>query len=182
MIACGSWGDDSNSHNNPSALLQPGAIQGKPDRLFIFDRAFQSQPCTIHGSGMIPQSNPPAWKRPPETLASPVINPALPPWHQTRHIRFTDAGPTPTGPAGTGWTFGAGAMLETFFLPPAILRPPGNPISRAFVQTTIVDLESTPLPPPNGTPQPNLYFGLQAELTWTDGVTIWWTNWQSEYR
>jgi hypothetical protein len=185
FIVCGTWGNHSNSHNAPPPLLQPTAQQGRAQRMFIFDSEFANRPCLLHGSGAVPANPPPAWFRPPETLATPMTNPAAPPGlpaeRKTKYIRFTDTGTTPTGPAG--WSVPGGTMGAVSFSPPPLLKPPGTPQFRSFTQAIhIVDDDlGGPVPPPSGPALPNLYFGMQAILTRIDG-TIWWSNLQSEFR
>ena len=181
LIACGSWGNHSNSHNLPSTVLQPSAVQGRPDRIFISDNQFSGRPCNIHGAGSVPLNPPSAWMRPPETLATPVLNtafPLLPVERKTRYIRFNDSGTTPTGPAGSGgWSLALVQKLFTFGV-----LPPGSPPPPKFAQASLTDLESAIVPPGGTVAHPDLYFGFQAELLLLDGVTTWWSNLQSEYR
>ena len=190
LIACGTWGNHSSSHNAPPPLLQPTALQGRSTRYYIFDKDFAGRACTIHGAGAIPVSPPVAWSKPPETLVTPVTNPAYPGLaaeRKTRYIAFTDAGPTPTGPTGAGWVIQAGSMNATSWLPPPTLRPTGTSNRTFILATTGVDDDANGSIPPGSsppTPQPNLYFSCEARLLWVSGATnaIWWSNLQSEYR
>lgn len=185
ILMAGTWANHSNSHHNPSPQLQPNALLGRAQRLFIFDNAFAGRDCTIHGAGVVPGAPPAAWSKPPETLNSTVLNPAmpgLPYYRRTKYIRFTDVGSTPTGP--NGWQFtGANAPVAMPFLVPVALRPPGNSLTRNLARADVADLDTAGLPP-SGVPQPNLWFGMQGELTWSEGgaTIVWWTNLQSEYR
>jgi len=187
MIACGSWGNHSNSHNAPSPLLQATAQQGRVRRLFIFDLQFSNRACKIVGAGAIPANPPPAWSRPPETLTSPSVNASLPLDRRTKYIPFTNDGPTPTGPLGPGWVIASSSMMPQAWIPPSALHPPGAPNRLLTLLDAGVDDELTaPIPPGSAAnpPEPNLYFGCQAVLLWTDGITsaTWWSNLQSEYR
>ena len=121
---------------------------------------------------------------PPETLDSPIQNPAypsLPIERKTRYISFRDSGPTPTGTSG--WIIPAANMLAATWTPPAWLHPPLTP-DHYFVLASTGDDDDIlgHVPPASTTPQPDLYFGCEAELIWTDGTTKWWSNLQSEYR
>jgi hypothetical protein len=141
FIMAGSWGNDTNSHNNPSPLnANSSTAQGTSTRFLLF-----TPPPTIPvGSTVVvkgahfelqpPILNVPAWTQPPGTLTGSILEPgSAPPYYRTRYIRKNNQGPATHNPAAGGaWTYGLSGVPSSWVNKAAPSPPPPHSASIRF--------------------------------------------------
>jgi hypothetical protein len=170
LIMAGSWANDSNSHNTPTGL-NPSAVQALSKRYMILPSLYSGGNVTLtinatHRKFTTLPVVVPAWTQPPQTLSSPVVNPAHPVDFRKRYITFADP------PAGSGvpWVFSSPGVLTH-----SPLNGVTGQLALGFTRAEQNDQEAVGL---------LSYFNAQCEVIGdTSGPNVRrWTNLQFEYR
>lgn len=177
----GSWGIDSQSHNEVPSLLNPDASTGVTKRAMILPEVVNTSLGTVnmmgktlrvHGVIRAPASStPPAWSFQPPALVDPASNPNLPRDYRTKYITFSNPGSTPTP-----WEI---QTISTFDLD-TTYKPIGGVTTQPsfrFVRVDFVTDQECPTPPCDGD-----YFITQPIIKDDTGATLLRGNMQAEYR
>ena len=177
LIVAGSFGNETISHNDPPAGIQPTATLGRAKRVFIMP-ANVASPVILHGNSAAPTSPvPTAWAYPPPSaLSLPVIDATAQVDFKTKWVSFNNRCPAPT-PWPTG---GAVVPLPVFWASPAGFFLANGQFRRidGIDNAGGLDPEGALIAPCN-LPDAPRYFSLQA---FQQSGVPWYSNLQFEYR